>query len=396
MLALKNSVIDLHQSEKKTLVGFFSLYITLCIVILIFISFVYYKFQKDLMLSQKRINLQNYSNEFIIELKQLHINFDKNRVYPRDTRFKTAIYDSDKQLIFSTLKSNSVQLDNIVYTSNKTIHFIKEPESYYLGARYVILEIEDNQTWLNDIEQEIMIFTSIGLVFMLFIGYWLLKLFIKPMRDAMHLLDRFIKDTTHELNTPISAIVSNIEMINTTNLDEKLARKIRRIDIGAKTVSNIYQDLTYLTLNHQIMSQNEHLDVGKILYQRVEYFATLANVKHIEFKMDIQKDVVLLIDIKKLSKLIDNLISNAIKYNKINGTIDITLKEKYISIRDSGKGIKKEQLALLYNRYSRFDKTVGGFGIGLNIVSMICKEYHLGINISSEVNIGTKVEVKWK
>jgi len=395
LLALKNSVIDLHHSEKKTLVGFFSLYITLCIVILIFISFVYYKFQKDLMLSQKRIDLQNYSNEFIIELKQLHINFDKNRVYPRDTRFKTAIYDSDKQLIFSTLKSSSVQLDNIVYTSNKTIHFIKEPESYYLGARYVILEIEDNETWLDDIEQEVMIFTSIGLIIMLFIGYWLLQLFIKPMRDAMHLLDRFIKDTTHELNTPISAIVANIEMIDTSNLDDKLARKIRRIDIGAKTVSNIYQDLTYLTLNHQIMSQNEHLDVGEILYQRVEYFSTLANVKHIEFKMDIQDNILLFIDIKKLSKLIDNLISNAIKYNKINGTIDILLNDKHLSIRDSGKGIKKEQLALLYDRYSRFDKTVGGFGIGLNIVSMICKEYHLEIDISSEINIGTKVEVKW-
>ena len=163
MLALKNSVIDLHHSEKKTLVGFFSLYITLCIVILLFISFVYYKFQKDLMLSQKRINLQNYSNEFIIELKQLHINFDKTQVYPRDKRFKTAIYDSDKQLIFSTLTSSRVQLDNIVYTSNNTIHFIKEPESYYLGARYVILEIEDDQTWLDDIEQEILKITQSGL-----------------------------------------------------------------------------------------------------------------------------------------------------------------------------------------------------------------------------------------
>jgi len=348
------------------------------------------------MLSEKRINLQNYSNEFIIRLKQLHINFDKSQVYPRDTRFKSAIYDSDKQLIFSTLKSSHVQLDNIVYTSNKTIHFIKEPESYYLGARYVILEIEDDLEWFSKIEQEILIFTSIGLIFMLFIGYWLLQLFIKPMRDAMHLLDRFIKDTTHELNTPISAIVANVEMIDTSNLDEKLARKIKRIDIGAKTVSNIYQDLTYLTLNHQIMSQNEYLDVGQILHQRVEYFTTLANVKHIAFKMNIKEDVILFIDVKKLSKLIDNLISNAIKYNKINGSIQITLSEKNFTIEDSGKGIKKEQLDLLYERYSRFDKSVGGFGIGLNIVSMICKEYNLNIHISSEISIGTKVDVSWK
>ena len=279
MLALKSSVIDLRFSEKKTLIGFFSLYITLCIVILIFISFVYFKFQKDLMLSQKRINLQSFSNEFIIKLKQLHINFDKSQVYPRDRRFKTAIYDSDKKLIFSTLDSTLVELDNIVYTSNNKIHFIKEPESYYLGARYVILEINDDLTWLNETQKQILTFTSISLVMMLIIGYFLLKLLLKPMRDAMHLLDRFIKDTTHELNTPISAIVTNIEMINTDTLDEKLAKKIKRIDIGAKTVSNIYQDLTYLTLNNKIMSQNENLNLSQVVHQRVDYFTTLANVK---------------------------------------------------------------------------------------------------------------------
>ena len=395
MLALKNSVIDLRQSEKKTLIGFFSLYITLCVVILIFISFIYFKFQKDFMLGQKRVILQNYSNEFIIKLKHLHINFDKNQTYPRDKRFRTAIYDSDEKLIYSTLKSRKTKLNDVIYTTNKKIHFIKEPESYYLGARYVIIEINADQIWLYDIQKEIFIITAIGLTFMLIIGYFLLRLFLKPMRDALHLLDRFIKDTTHELNTPISAIVANIEMIDTTNLDEKLSRKIKRIDIGAKTVSNIYQDLTYLTLNNKIMSQNENINISEILNQRIEYFTTLADVKKIQFVNNIKKDIYLVIDEKKLSKLIDNLISNAIKYNKINGLIEVTLNDKNLIIKDSGKGIKKEQLSLLFDRYSRFDKTVGGFGIGLNIVSMICDEYNLKVNISSEINIGTKVEITW-
>ena len=395
MLVLKNSVIDLRQSEKKTLFGFFSLYITLCVVILIFVSFIYFKFQKDFMLGQKRITLQNYSNEFIIQLKHLHVNFDKTKLYPRDKRFNTAIYDSDKKLIFSTLKSTKTKLDNIIYTTNKKIHFIKEPESYYLGARYVIIEINEDQNWLYSMQKHIFIITASGLIFMLIIGYFLLRLFLKPMRDALHLLDRFIKDTTHELNTPISAIVANIEMIDTTNLDEKTANKIKRIDIGAKTVSNIYQDLTYLTLNNKIMSQNENINLSDILHQRIDYFTTLADVKKIKFIKDIQNDLYLTMDVKKLSKLIDNLISNAIKYNKINGSIKVSLKPNLIIIEDSGIGIKKEQIALLFDRYSRFDKTVGGFGIGLNIVSMICKEYDLKINIDSQLNIGTKVEIKW-
>ena len=395
MLALKSSVIDLRQSEKKTLIGFFLLYTALCIVILIFISFVYFKVQKDFMLSQKRITLQNYSNEFIARLKHLHVNFDKYQTYPRDPRFQSAIYDSDKKQIFSTLKSDSINLNSIVYTSKKKIHFIKEPESYYLGSKYVILEIDDDLVWINKTQRDLIIFVTIAFIFLLIVGYFLLKLFLKPMRDAMHLLDRFIKDTTHELNTPISAIVANVEMIDVNGLDEKLARKIRRIDIGAKTVSNIYEDLTYLTLNNKIISQNENINVSELLHQRIEYFQTLASVKKIEFIENIQTDIHMYIDSKKLSKLIDNLISNAIKYNKIEGSIKVELKNGYLCIQDTGKGIKKEQLRLLYDRYSRFDKSVGGFGIGLNIVSMICKEYHLDINISSELNMGTKVIVKW-
>lgn len=100
MLVLKNSVIDLTKSETRTLLGFSLLYSFLVLVILGVISFLYYQFQKDLMLQEKRQILQNYSNEFIYNLKELHINIDKQNIYPRDERFKSAIFDSDKKRYF--------------------------------------------------------------------------------------------------------------------------------------------------------------------------------------------------------------------------------------------------------------------------------------------------------
>ena len=347
------------------------------------------------MLQEKRITMQAYSNDLIFRLKDLHVNFDKYKYYPRDEKFKSAIYDSDKKLIFSTLDSKEVKLDDVTYTTNKKIHFIEEPESYYLGAKYVVLEVPDNLLWLEKLKKEIFIFVVIAFIFMTFIGYFLLKIFLKPMRDALHLLDRFIKDTTHELNTPISAIISNVEMIDTEVLDEKLAKKIKRIDIGAKTISNIYEDLTFLTLDNKIISQNSILDLTKIVKQRVEYFKSLAYMKKIKFEIDISEGIEIYCDEKKISKLIDNLLSNAIKYNKIAGVIKVVLKENYLSIEDSGKGINKENLDSLFDRYERFDNSVGGFGIGLNIVSLIAKEYNLKIEVSSEINVGTKVEIKW-
>lgn len=395
MLVLKSLDIDLTQSEKKTLLGFLSLYSFFTIVILFFISFLYFSFQKDLMLQKKRIMMQEYANDFVFRLKNLHINFDKYKYYPRDEKFNSAIYDSDGKLIFSTLESKDVDLDGVVYTSGSKIHFIEEPESYYLGAKYVVLEIPDDEQWLILLEKEITVFVIIAFFFMTLLGYFLLKLFLRPMKDALHLLDRFIKDTTHELNTPVSAIISNIEMIDITELDEKLAKKIKRIDIGAKTISNIYEDLTFLTLDNKIISQNEYLDLSAITNQRVEYFRTLAEVKKLEIITNIEEKVAIFCDRKKMIKIIDNFLSNAIKYNKIKGKIIITLRQSYLAIEDTGKGMTQEQIENLFQRYVRFDNSVGGFGIGLNIISIIAKEYDFKIDVSSKLHEGTKMELKW-
>ena len=395
MLVLKNSGIDLTNSETRTLLGFGLLYSFLVLVILSVVSFLYYQFQKDLMLQEKRQVLQNYSNDFVIRLKDLHVNIDKHNIYPRNEKYESAIFDSDKKEIFSTLKSSKISLDDVIYSSGNQIHFIKEPESYYLGSKYIIIEIPDDYVWFDEIKYKIVVYFILAFVFMMIIGYFISKLFLKPMRDALHLLDRFIKDTTHELNTPITAIITNIEMIDKSLLDEKLAKKINRIEIGAKTISNIYEDLTFVTLNNQIISNNEDINLSNIMKQRVDFFKSLAIMKKITFKIDIKDDVFLYCDNKKISKLIDNLLSNAIKYNKIAGTIKIVLRENSFSIEDSGKGISAENLANLFERYTRFDKSVGGFGIGLNIVSLIAKEYTLEIAVQSEINIGTKVSIKW-
>ena len=395
MSVLKNSGIDLTKSETRTLLSFSFLYSFLVLVILGVVSFLYYEFQKDLMLQEKRQILQNYSNDLVFRLKDLHVNIDKNNIYPRDERFESAIFDSDKKKIFSTLKSKNVSLDEIIYLSHNQIHFIKEPESYYLGSKYIIVEVPDDGVWFEQIRYKIAVSFLLAFIFMMILGYFLLRLFLKPMRDALHLLDRFIKDTTHELNTPVTAIITNIEMIDKSSLDERLLKKINRIEIGAKTISNIYEDLTFVTLNNQIISNNEEINLSNVLKQRVEYFNSIATMKKINFDLNIKDDVFIVCDMKKITKLIDNILSNAIKYNKIAGFIKVNLDDNILSIEDSGKGIEKENLKTLFERYSRFDKSVGGFGIGLNIVSLIAKEYNLKIDIKSQIDIGTTVEITW-
>lgn len=396
MLVLKSSGIDLSKSETRTIIGFSLIYSILVLVILGVITFLYYQFKKDLMLQDVRQTLQNYSNTQIANLKELHINIDKSDIYPRDERFNSAIYDSSKKKIFSTLIMGDVKLDEVIYLKDGYIHLIKEPESYYLGSKYVIVEIEDDNIWFLNIKYKMLFWFLFSFILLLFVGYFIAKLFLKPMRESIQMLDRFIKDTTHELNTPIAAILSNIQMINKDNIDEKLAKKINRIEIGAKTISNIYEDLTFVSLNNQIISNNEKLNFSQILNQRVDFFKSIANSKQIEFILDIKENVFIVCDIKKLSKLIDNILSNAIKYNKFQGFIKVTLKDKILIIEDSGKGMSKDNLSNLFTRYKRFDKSVGGFGIGLNIVSLIAKEYDLKIDVISKIDVGTRIKIRWQ
>ncbi|PRN00192.1 sensor histidine kinase [Aliarcobacter cryaerophilus] len=396
MLVLKSSGIDLSKSETRTIIGFSLIYSILVLVILGVITFLYYQFKKDLMLQDVRQTLQNYSNTQIANLKELHINIDKSDIYPRDERFNSAIYDSSKKKIFSTLLMGDVKLDEVIYLKDGYIHLIKEPESYYLGSKYVIVEIEEDNIWFANIKYQMLFWFLFSFILLLFVGYFIAKLFLKPMRESIQMLDRFIKDTTHELNTPIAAILSNIQMINKDNIDEKLAKKINRIEIGAKTISNIYEDLTFVSLNNQIISNNEKLNFSQILNQRVDFFKSIANSKKIDFILDIKENVFIVCDVKKLSKLIDNILSNAIKYNKFQGFIKVTLKDKILIIEDSGKGMSKDNLSNLFTRYKRFDKSVGGFGIGLNIVSLIAKEYDLKIDVISKIDVGTRIKIRWQ
>jgi two-component system OmpR family sensor kinase len=264
-----------------------------------------------------------------------------------------------------------------------------------LGTRYLVIEVKDDGKWEVAIWKDIALYGVIAFVLFLLFGLYLAKLFLKPMRDSIMLLDRFIKDTTHELNTPLSAILANIEMMDTGVMVENNRKKLDRINIAAKTVSTLYKDLTFLTLEQEKKNEDEHLDVKEIILDRVEYFDILARSKQITFSLALD-DATLYMDRRKFTRIIDNLISNAIKYNKRKGTIKITLEPNRLIIEDSGIGIDEEKRPLMFDRYLRFNSSEGGFGIGLSIVKKIADEYGLSIDVTSQKEVGTKMEIQWE
>ena len=232
-------------------------------------------------------------------------------------------------------------------------------------------------------------------IFFSILGYFLGKLFIAPMRESIKQMNHFIQDTTHELNTPISTILTNIEMIEALELYSENPKELKRIEIASKTLSRIYDDLTYLNLNHDYHRNIEDIDMSKLLSERIVYFEALSKAKSITIKIDIKDEVRLKIDKNDAIRVIDNLLSNAIKYNKVGGNIDISLSKKELIVEDNGVGIKESEIKSVKKRFKRANKSEGGFGIGLDIVNQVVKNYGFKQEIRSKENIGTKVMIIW-
>lgn len=346
------------------------------------------------MLSDQRAMLTKYAYIQTKRLKVLHHFFDERTEYPRDPRFKSAIYDLEYMKIFSLLEDENVRFDEEVYITNKHIHLVKSLDEFYLGTKYLIIEVKDSGAWRGEIWKNIIGYGLSAFIFFMLFGLYLAKLFLRPMRDSIVLLDRFIKDTTHELNTPLSAILANIEMMDTDVMIEKNKVKLARINIAAKTVSVLYKDLMYLTLEQETVNEDEEIVIKELIYDRAEYFSVLAQSKHLECNLDLEEASITM-DRRKFTRVIDNLISNAIKYNKRYGTVGIKLRENMLVIWDTGIGMNEEKIPFMFDRYMRFNDSEGGFGVGLSIVKKILDEYSISIEVKSKEGEGTSMVLRW-
>lgn len=390
MLALNAMVIS--SPEFKSLRAFVALYTMMWILILSLLASIYYANEKELMLAEHRLSMQIINETYYQKVQYFYLY--QNEEFPSNIAYNTAIYDADEKVMETYLQDADINFNKVISLDNGYIHFIVLVGKNLKGAKYLVYETKDNRLWWKAMVKDLIIY-GIGLfLFITFVGINLLKIFLRPMRESIELLDNFIKDTTHELNTPVSVIVANIEGIDTQHLDEKYAKKIRRVDIAARTISNIYNDLTYLILHNDIVVKNEDINLSRFLCERVDYFKVTMEQKKIDFIRNVQEDIFIHMDRNKLGRLIDNLISNAIKYNKVKGSIEIKLDKDSLEVIDTGVGIEKDKIDSIFERYHRVNNnSVGGFGIGLHIVAMICKEYNIDIDVNSEIHKGTTIKL---
>lgn len=382
------------HSEKKTITNVLILYLFSTFLLVSMVAFAYFRYEAEIYKNQIKFMSTKKAEQLHIELEKLHKSSDSELTYPRYSDFESAIYDSNKNLIFST-EANHKKIDfsKELYKEDGFVYFIYSAKPYYLGAKYIVLK-QKNISVFKNIGINILLLTLIVLFIIGLTSIFLIKLILKPLRENVNILDKFIKDTTHELNTPVSTILTNIEMIEQLPLDINMKTKLNRIKIASQSISNLYEDLVYITLNHNIQKKNEYVEISKIIEDRIEYFTLMFNSKNIEIVFENNGSMKLFIDKSNITRVVDNLLSNAYKYSKKNSVLKITSTEQLFKICDEGIGMDQSEIARIFERYTRFDTTVGGFGIGYNIIHSIINEYKLNIQINSQKGVGTCITIK--
>jgi len=201
---------------------------------------------------------------------------------------------------------------------------------------------------------------------------------------------RFIVDTVHQIKTPMSVITLNFDFIKNEIKDEGIMESIEEIDAAIAMLLNSYNDLSYIASNDTVEYKPEDLNLSDMVKQRINFFSLIAKANNRVIHSDIDDDIHYNINRIEFERLVDNNISNAIKYSK-KPDIYVKLK-KYpnkIILRVESFGDRIKNPIEVFEKNYREHSHKRGLGIGLNIVKNICEKY--GIKYSTFYEDGKNV-----
>jgi len=206
--------------------------------------------------------------------------------------------------------------------------------------------------------------------------------------------DRFVNNAIHEINTPLTIMMMNIEL---HNLKLPKTPYLTKIEAAAKVLENIYEDLGYVVKKHHAQYPQKMLNFGDFLQERLAYFQDVAEGNDVFFTCKASQGLHVKFNEVELQRIIDNNLSNAIKYAKVGTQILVELQEEpsHVLLRIANEGNTITQPERLFERYYREDKARGGFGLGLNIVKEICDTHRVEICVHSEAG-KTAFEYRFK
>jgi two-component system phosphate regulon sensor histidine kinase PhoR len=223
----------------------------------------------------------------------------------------------------------------------------------------------------------------------------------------------FLSNVSHELRTPLTAILAFIETLEAGALDDKEAsqRFLTIIRRNATRMQELIDDILELSAieTGNVQVRAESVGLGRIASDVISSLANKASAKGITVRSAIAPEVRIYADPRRLEQMLTNLIENAIKFNRENGTVTVRLEQRAaeaeeagardrIIVEDSGEGIPAQHLERLFERFYRVDRArsrnLGGIGLGLAIVKHLARAHGGEVTVSSEVGKGSAFTIE--
>ena len=260
---------------------------------------------------------------------------------------------------------------------------------------------EDIEATRNQILKILVYANTAILVFSASTGYFLAGRTLKPIEKALDDQKRFVADASHELKTPLTALITSLEVtLDNKKLDVRKARvAIANSLEEALGLKHLTNDLLLLAKNQENgNSSYEQVDIKGLLDKVTRRFAPIAKKKRVDFKTK-SENTVIEANKDSIEKLLSILIDNAIKYSKEKGKVSVKITQLKNSIKivvkDTGVGIDTDDLTHIWDRFyraekSRSKKIAEGYGLGLSIAKKIVDQHAGSIKVESKVNKGSK------
>lgn len=380
------------RASTKSVIIFMVVYLVSLGILAAWIGYLYYEDQKKSLIDKLHLEMRYKARSINAQLEYYHMNQSEQFTFYEEG-YDIALYDNQRELIASTF-IDDIDFSKLFYAYNDEYYLVETLNKEYLDVKYIVIKKPLDVEQLDTITKQITYVALYGFVFLLFLAFLLAKIMLSPVKRSIAALTKFMKDATHEMNTPISTILMSYEHMDKDNLNTKQLRSLDRIDIATKTLSGLYRDLSFASFHDYIEYEDTPINVREVVIERVKYLDTLIQFKGLQVTCKLVEKTIHM-DQRKLVLLIDNLLSNAIKFSKKNGRIEINLTETYFSVKDYGLGISEEDQKSIFKRFKSTNTLQGGFGVGLDIVSQICKEYHIKIELESAPSKGSEFKLIW-
>ena len=192
------------------------------------------------------------------------------------------------------------------------------------------------------------------------------------------------------MHTPLSVIITNIDLMR---MEKMGCESLDAIEAASRIIQNSYQDMTYLMKRDHTRDRKEAIDVVAFIRERIRYFRCIADVSRIVVNLQVGQPKIpeLLFSTLKFGRIVDNTLSNALKYSYHPGQVDVIVGMRkgsvFLEVRNRGPVIRDKEK--IFERFYREERHKGGYGLGLHIVGQICREEAVEVTIASSEKKGT-------